>query len=62
MQVFKQCAEVQINNSIFKIFKMRLSNKCLLDTCDSQCRVISTVGICGEAIELTINLISCGSA
>lgn len=62
MKVFKQCAEVQINNSIYKIFKMRLVNKCKLDTCDSQCRVISTVGICGEAIELSVNMTSCAAA
>mmetsp|Transcript_10245 Transcript_10245/g.30844 ORF Transcript_10245/g.30844 Transcript_10245/m.30844 type:complete len:583 (+) Transcript_10245:60-1808(+) len=56
ISVLKQCAEVQINTSIFKIFKMRLERVCLLGTCDSQCRVISTVGICGEMVELTMNL------
>ena len=33
LSVFKQCTEVQLSNSIFKIFKMRLTRTCGLGRC-----------------------------
>ena len=62
ISVAKQCLEVQLNNSIFKIFKLRLQNHCGLATCDTQCHVISAVGICSELLELVVNLVTCVAA
>jgi hypothetical protein len=62
LSVFKQCTEVQLNNSVYKIFKMRLQQRCGLTTCASQCHVVSAVGIVGELIELVFNLGTCLTA
>ena len=59
LSVFKQCTEVQLSNSVYKIFKMRLQNQCNLHTCASQCHVVSAVGIVSELIELVFNLGTC---
>eukprot|EP00750_Incisomonas_marina_P000069 INCI10045.2.p1 GENE.INCI10045.2~~INCI10045.2.p1 ORF type:complete len:468 (+),score=76.86 INCI10045.2:119-1522(+) len=62
LSIFKQCVEVQVLASTYKIFKMRLKLKCRLGTCDSQCHVISAVSIIGELTELVFNILTCVTA
>ena len=62
LSVFKQCVEVQISNSAYKIFKMRLQHLCGLGTCENQCHVVSAVGIVGELVELVFDLATCVGA
>ena len=58
----KQCIEVQLLNSTYKIFKMRLQLICGLNNCESQCHVISAVGIFSEFAELIFNILTCVTA
>ena len=62
LSVFKQCAEVQMTNSIYKMFKMRLHHRCGLSSCDSQCHVVSAVGIVSELVEIVFDLATCVTA
>ena len=58
----KQILEVQLLNSSYKIFKMRLQLVCGLESCDDQCHIISAVGIFSELAELLCNLTCCITA
>lgn len=60
MQIFKRVMEVQMYNSIWKLFKMRLEFRVAVDP-GSQCRILSRVGMGGEMTELWWNLISCAA-